>query len=235
MQIAFQKFLGLVADLEDEHDLDGPILMDATVEQRDGFRFFYTLPFTKRKLLVEDTRYSDTAELDRDELRSEIRTYCETRGWRIRNIAREEQGALPIVLSGNLDELLGEGGDVPTSGVRAGLFHHTTGYSFPEAVRLADDLAAHRSFSSDSLREILRVRTRAHWSRQRFFRLLNRMMFRAAEPSRRYRVLEHFYRLPESLVERFYAGRLSWRDRVRILVGKPPVPAWRALRSVFDS
>ena len=38
---------------------------DATVEQLDGFRFLYTLPFGPDQLLVEDTRYSDGPALPR--------------------------------------------------------------------------------------------------------------------------------------------------------------------------
>jgi lycopene beta-cyclase len=59
------------------------------------------------------------------------------------------------------------------------------------------------------------------------------MLYRAAEPDRRYRVLEHFYRLPEPLIGRFYAGRPTWRDKIRVLSGRPPVPVGRALRAVL--
>ena len=58
------------------------------------------------------------------------------------------------------------------------------------------------------------------------------MMFLAAEPADRYRVLERFYRLPEPLIERFYAGGLSLSDRVRILSGAPPVRVGRALQAL---
>jgi lycopene beta-cyclase len=43
-------------------------------------------------------------------------------------------------------------------------------------------------------------------------------------------VLQRFYRLPEPLIARFYAGQSSVADRIRILAGKPPVPISRALR-----
>jgi lycopene beta-cyclase len=42
-------------------------------------------------------------------------------------------------------------------------------------------------------------------------------------------VLQRFYGLPQPLVERFYAGRSTRRDAVRVLSGKPPVPILRAL------
>lgn len=235
LELAYQKFLGLEVALEDRHELEGPILIDATVKQRDGFRFLYTLPLTDRNVLVEDTRYSDAPDLEVEELRRSIRTYCEERGWRISSIDREEQGILPIVLSGDFEALWSEATTVPASGVRAGLFHHTTGYSLPEAVRLADELSRHRSFTSAGLHAMIHARSSELWRRQRYFRLLNRMMFRAADPDHRYRVLEHFYRLPEAAIERFYSGRLSWWDRVRILSGRPPVPIGRALRCMVGS
>ena len=37
-----------------------------------------------------------------------------------------------------------------------------------------------------------------------------------AEPARRFRVLEHFYRLPPAVIQRFYADRLTGWDRLRI-------------------
>ncbi|MBC7445235.1 MAG: lycopene cyclase, partial [Polaromonas sp.] len=66
---------------------------------------------------------------------------------------------------------------------------------------------------------------------QGFFRLLNRLLFQAARPAERWRVMQRFYGLPAPLISRFYAARLSWLDKMRILAGKPPVPlgaAWRA-------
>ena len=72
------------------------------------------------------------------------------------------------------------------------------------------------------------------WRAGRFGRLLNRMLFGAALPDERYRVLEHFYRLPQPVIERFYAGRLTVRDRLRILSGKPPVPVAAAIRALLE-
>ena len=88
--------------------------------------------------------------------------------------------------------------------------------------------------TSSKLYEAIRELSLESWRRGRYFRLLNRMMFRAAEPPERFRILERFYRLPEGLIARFYAGRLTWRDRARILIGRPPVPVGRALKCLFE-
>jgi lycopene beta-cyclase len=234
LELGYQKFLGRTLVLEAPHGLGGPVLMDATVPQTDGFRFLYTLPFGERRLLVEDTRYSDTPGLDRDALRGAIGAYASSQGWRVTGVEGEEEGILPIVLSGDIEAFWDSGPPgVPRSGMRAALFHPTTGYSLPEAVRLADAIAASADLRAPALYALTRGRSRDAWRRGRFFRLLNRMLYRAAKPEERYRVLEHFYRLPEPLVGRFYAGRPTWGDKLRVLSGRPPVPVGRALRALL--
>jgi lycopene beta-cyclase len=229
-EVAYQKFVGLHVELDAPCGLEGPILMDATVPQVDGYRFIYTLPFDERSLLIEDTRYSDGADLDSEGMRTAILDYAESRGWSVSGVVEEEQGVLPIVLSGDIDAFWREApAGVPRSGMRAALFQPTTGYSLPDAMALADELGAIDSPSSAELDRVVRRRSRRAWRRSGFFRLLNRMLFHAAEPAERYRVLQRFYGLPEPLIRRFYAGRPTIGDRIRILTGKPPVPIHRAL------
>lgn len=140
---------------------------------------------------------------------------------------------LPIVLDCDHDAFWPAGDHVPRSGLRAGLFHHTTGYSLPEAAALADDIARQPELDSAVVAPWIRERVRRRWREQRVFRLLNRMLFLAALPAERHRILQHFYRLPEPVIARFYAGRLTAGDVVRVLTGTPPVPVRRALRFVL--
>jgi lycopene beta-cyclase len=236
LDIRYQKFLGLFVRLAEPHGLSGPILMDATVEQTDGYRFIYTLPFSDTETLVEDTYYADRPHLDHHRLRGGIDDYAVKQGWTIAAITGEETGVLPIVLSGDIDAFWAAGREgVARSGMRGALFHPTTGYSLPEAVRLADEIAETADFDSASLYELTRSRSEDLWRRTGYYRLLNRMLFRAAEPELRYRIFERFYGLSESLIRRFYSGQLKWTDKVRLLVGKPPVPVHRALRCLSES
>ena len=147
----------------------------------------------------------------------------------------EESGVLPIVFGGDIGAFWREGpSGVARSGMRAALFHPTTGYSLPDAVALADAVAANRELDAASLFQLTFQRSINHWRRTGYYRLLNRMLFRAAEPDQRYRIFERFYGLSDPLIRRFYAGRLKWTDRVRVLIGKPPVPVLRALRCLVD-
>lgn len=218
---AYQKFVGLFLTLRKPHGLTEPILMDATIPQQDGFRFFYVLPWSRTRLLVEDTYYSNSAELNVSRITDSVHRYASDVFGEIEEIESTEVGALPIPL-GPVHKTLG------AIGVRGGFFHPTTGYSLPYAVananRICDALKSDLDWALQ-IGEAGRDGART----QKFFILLNRMMFLAAEPESRYRILERFYKLPESTISRFYRGQLTRMDKLRILTGRPPVPVHRAL------
>ncbi|MDX2265478.1 MAG: lycopene beta-cyclase CrtY [Hyphomicrobiales bacterium] len=236
LAVGYQKFLGLEVRTAEPHGQDHPIIMDATVPQTDGYRFIYTLPFAPDRLLIEDTYYSDTPALDAPTLRRECETYAAGRGWRIAEVIREEVGVLPIVLAGDIDAFwAAPAPGRPRSGLRAALFHPTTSYSLPSAVRLADALARLRSFDEAGVHAYIQATSKSHWRETAFYRMLNRMLFMAADPAERYVIFERFYKLSQPLIERFYAGRTTLPDQLRILVGRPPVSILRATRSLDES
>jgi len=228
LALGWQTFLGQELRLAAPHGLDAPIIMDASVEQQGGYRFVYVLPFDTHHLLIEDTHYVDSDAWEPERLRANIAAYAQARGWRIAQVLREEEGRLPIVLAGDFDAYWDDLKGQPSVGLRAGLFHSTTGYSLPHAVRLAERIAAMPDLGAPALFAAIRDEAGREWRRQRFFRLLNRMLFLAGSPDRRWRVMQRFYRLPASLIKHFYAGRLSFRDKARLLSGKPPVPVGQA-------
>jgi lycopene beta-cyclase len=230
LALGFQKFLGLEVETVDPHGETVAVIMDATVEQLDGYRFFYTLPLSPTRILIEDTYYSDGPDLDVAILSARVEAYAAAKGWRIKEVVRAEQGVLPVVLAGDMDAFWHRGGsDVPCVGLRASLFHPTTGYSLPDAVAFADALSAGSDFSSEGVRRLVETRARALWKARGFFRLLNRLLFIAATPAQRVTVLERFYRLPSGLIERFFAGKLTVVDKAMIMVGRPPVSLSRAV------
>ncbi|MGK9066751.1 lycopene beta-cyclase CrtY [Stutzerimonas chloritidismutans] len=235
LALGFQKFLGQELRLQQPHGLLAPIIMDASVSQHDGYRFIYVLPLSTDSLLIEDTYYADGDQVAPDTLRENIVRYAQSRGWAIREVLREEQGVLPIVLSGDIAGFWEEARGVPQSGLSAALFHPTTGYSLPDAVRLADHLVRLDRWDAGSLFTSVRDYSTLQWRRRGFFRQLNRMLFMAGTADRRWAVMQRFYRLREPLIQRFYAADLTVWDRLRIVSGKPPVPVGEALRALAAS
>jgi lycopene beta-cyclase len=225
--VGFQKFIGLELQLEANTAPLCPVLMDATVPQTDGFRFFYTLPFAPDRILVEDTYFADTPVMNRTAIVAGILDYAAGQGHQVRSIVREESGVLPLPL---------EGATVPptagplVAGYRGGFFHPVTGYSFPAAARLAEFVAdtAPRELFGPGLERLYEALT----VQVRFGQRLNRMLFNWFAPEDRYNVLERFYRLPERTIRKFYAMDLGMTDRVRVLFGLPPRGmSWRAALS----
>ncbi|PTS81870.1 lycopene cyclase [Sphingomonas sp. HMWF008] len=242
LDLGWQKFVGMEFALDEPHGVDHPIVMDATVEQIDGYRFVYTLPFSATRLFVEDTYYSDTPDLHRpkpgsgsnaDPIAERVLEYAAAHGWQTQHIVREESGVLPVTMGGDFEAYWQSGGNkVAKAGMRAGLFHPTTGYSLPDAVRMAALIATASDLSGAGLHALTHDFARRTWKDRGFYRMLDKMLFRAADPDERYRVLERFYRLDPHLVRRFYAGRSTLFDKVRVLSGKPPVTLPRAMRAI---
>jgi len=227
LDLGWQKFLGIEARLAAPHGLERPIVMDAKVDQAEGYRFVYCLPFAPDRLLIEDTYYSTDPGLDLPAIESRIEAYAEAQGWRIAAVESRESGVLPVAMGGGFDAFWPDDGGPARLGLRGGFFHPTTGYSLPDAVRLA--LRVARGPDLAALPGMLRAEAARLWRERGFYRLLNRMLFRAAVPAERYRVLQHFYRLDPATIERFYAAGSTIWDKVRIMSGRPPVPIAKAL------
>ncbi len=230
----WQKFVGLSFQFAAPHGIARPMIMDATVEQIDGYRFVYVLPFGERELFVEDTYYSDTPDLDPDALCARLTGYVAAQGWDAQAGNRLESGVLPVIMGGDFEAYWHSTGSGAKAGMRAGLCHPTTGYSLPDAVRLASAIARADDLSTAGLARLTYEHAREAWAARGFYRLLDKMLFKAARPTERYKVLERFYSLSPDLIGRFYAARSTLGDRMRILAGRPPVPLGRAIRAILS-
>ncbi|WP_068076783.1 lycopene beta-cyclase CrtY [Novosphingobium lentum] len=226
----WQKFVGRRMKLAAPHGIERPIVMDAGVDQIDGFRFVYCLPFGPDEIFIEDTYYSDSPHIEPSTIEARIDDYVRAHGWQVIEVLGEEQGVLPVVAGGDFDAFWrSSGSGIAHAGGRAGLFHPVTSYSLPAAVRFALAVAARRDLAGDSLASFSENYARRQWEGGKFYRALSAMLFSAAVPHDRYRVLERFYRLDRGLIERFYAGRSTLADKFRVLAGRPPVPLGKAI------
>ncbi|WP_370306827.1 lycopene beta-cyclase CrtY [Sphingobium abikonense] len=230
LRCGWQKFVGHALRCAAPHGVARPVIMDASVDQMDGYRFVYLLPWDDHTIFVEDTYYSDTPDLDVAMLDDRIAAYAKARGWNAESIHRED-GVLPVVHGGDFDRYWPASDPIARAGVRAGLFQPMTGYSLPDAVRFALWLARQ---PLDGLPAASRAYAKAHWRDGSYYRMLGKMLFGAARPEERWRIFSRFYRLSPALIQRFYAGQSTMADRLRILCGKPPVPIRSAMRTLLN-
>ncbi len=231
LEVGWQKFVGQTLKVKGGHGLTRPIVMDASVEQIDGYRFVYCLPFDAETVFVEDTYYSDSPDLDVEAVRARIAGYAAAKGWTVTpSNQREETGVLPVVIGGDFEAYWNSTGvGLAKAGLRTGMFHATTGYSLPDAVRLASQMPELVDLPQAQFADAVQATARTHWSQRGFYRMLDTMLFHGADPPLRYKMLERFYRLSPDLIRRFYAGQTTLFDKIRVLSGKPPISVLRAV------
>lgn len=242
----WQVFLGQHVKCDKPHGLTRPVIMDAHVDQvaphgnGEAYRFVYVLPLSADEVFIEDTYYADQPKMDAEVLKGRVAAYAQARGWH-GEVIDQEAGILPVISGGDFEAALAEVATpgVALAGARGGFSHPLTSYTLPFAVdnalAIARLLARRPEVSGKELAAFCKRRAKRHWRATAYYRMLSRMLFEAAEPGKRVVVFEHFYALRGALVERFYAGRSTWTDRLRILTGKPPVAIPRAIRALFSS
>lgn len=217
-QVGFQKFYGMEVELVGRYWPDPlPTIMDATVPQTDGFRFFYVLPLTRRRVLIEDTFFSNTPLHSHQSSATDIEKYLFDRNLQKWTIRREESGCLPMPYGASLKPT----GEFPLrGGFRGGWFHAATGYSFPLASRFADSVA---SVSASETSTVIASLAKQNHFQATFSRFLNRLLFQLVTPEKRFLIFQRFYQsLGEQTIRRFYSHEFTKFDAARLLIGSPP-------------
>lgn len=236
----WQIFTGRHFKYDEPHGITQPMIMDASVTQlapsgnASAYRFMYVLPLAEDELFFEDTYYDEARALDEELLSRRIDQYAYDMGFGDGTEIDRERGILPVITGGNfsayLDQIRIPG--VATAGARGGFSHPLTSYTMPIAVENALAIAEHAHLDGPELAKYVEARAQKHWRKTGIYRALGRMLFKATEPERRVNIFQKFYRLPEDLIERFYACHTTLPDQVRILSGKPPVSISRAIRAL---
>ncbi|MDZ4137571.1 MAG: lycopene beta-cyclase CrtY [Erythrobacter sp.] len=241
----WQVFLGQHFRCDKPHGLTRPVIMDASVDQiapygnGAAYRFVYVLPLSPTEVFVEDTYYTDEPKMGAEVLKGRVADYAHRNGWK-GEVVDQEAGILPVISGGDFNAALAEVAipGVALAGARGGFSHPLTSYTLPFAVdnalAIAQVIAARPALTGEELAAFCHRRAKRHWRATAYYRMLSRMLFEAAQPDKRVVVFEHFYALQGALVERFYAGRSTWPDRLRILTGKPPVAIGHAVRALFS-
>ncbi len=123
----WQHFSGI--EIETNKDLfDDQIfnLMDFDCDQRDSVHFFYTLPFSKKKALVETTWISNLNHPSNQDYSTQLEDYIKNK-LKIKNyeIKFKETGAIPLFQPKNIKKI-----NQMEIGTAGGMTRLSTGYTF---------------------------------------------------------------------------------------------------------
>ena len=125
--VLWQHFCGIEIETKNNF-FDDEIfnLMDFDCEQRKSVHFFYTLPLTKNKALVETTWISMMEDTSQKDYENQIKEYLEKHlNLKNYNIKYREEGAIPLFLPSNKKEE-----NKINIGTAGGMTRLSTGYTF---------------------------------------------------------------------------------------------------------
>ena len=123
----WQHFCGVEIETETDFFDDGIFnLMDFDCEQRESVHFFYTLPYSKNKALVETTWLSKMVDNSQKDYDEQIKNYIE-KNLNLKNykITYREEGAIPLFYP-----LIKKERNKINIGTAGGMTRLSTGYTF---------------------------------------------------------------------------------------------------------
>ncbi len=218
-----QHFEGWEIDAPPTFDPGRALLMDFDVEQSGGIHFFYVLPFSRTRALVEATVLSPTPWPE-ERYRTAIRRYIGTRFGLAPadfRVARREHGVLPM--SPPVRE---QSSGVTALGAGAGATKISTGYAFPFIQRQVHVIAA--SLLGTAGMPVAPGRPAfLSWLDAVFVSVLKRNPKAAPHLFRRM-----FSGTSGGQFARFMMERASARDLLTVITAMPPLPFLRAAAAV---
>lgn len=216
LDLGWRKYFGREYSFPQPHGVDRPVVMDATVDQADGYRFVQCLPFSDTSMLVEEVYYSDSPEIDAGEMGARLDAYLAKRRWTGGTVEREESGSAPVPTGGDFGAFWRVGGArVAKIGLRGGFFHPTTGHTLPDAARTAAILTQQKDISGDTLHDLFEEEAANQWRKRDVYRGFNSTLLNAKGGERR-QIFESFYELDPALISRFNAGRTGMMDKMKL-------------------
>lgn len=215
LELGWRKSVARDYVFSEPHQVDRPVLIDATIEQHDGFRFMQCIPSSETRMRVTDCYFSDSLDLSLETSRQRIEAYVALRRWKPAEVEREETLSLPVPLGGDFGSFWRVGGArVAKIGMRGGFFHPATGSTLPDAVRTALLLAKQRDFTGEALHDLFEREASAHWRNREHYRSFNGALFGAGQDRRK--LFDELYQQDPGLITRFHSEQLGVLERMRV-------------------
>ena len=197
------------------HRVDRPVLIDATVDQVGGLRFFECVPLSEERLLIADVCVSERSQPD-EQAAARMTAYVKARGWARPRARADRIVSRPLPIGGDFAAFWRLGGARAAKlGLRGGFVHPVTGRTIGDAVSMALLLAGQSDLSGNALHDLFESEAKLLWKKRETLRSVTAAIAAAAPEDRRL-VVERLYRLDPGTIQRLQADRLGILDRWRI-------------------
>ena len=192
-------------------------LMDFDCEQRDSVHFFYTLPYSKNKALVETTwlsKMNDNSQKDYDQ---QIKDYIE-KHLKIKDykITYKEEGAIPLFYPSYEKEK-----NKINIGTAGGMTRLSTGYTFL-------NIQEHSKFIRDNIENIsntnrFEINKKYQFLDDIFLRVLNQ------HPEKMPDIFFNMFKISPKTVIKFLSNKSNYLEDLSIILRMPKMSFIKAL------
>ena len=215
----WQHFCGV--EIETENSIfDEEIfnLMDFDCEQRDSVHFFYTLPFSKNKALVETTWLSRMNDNSQKDYEKQINNYIE-KNLKIKNykVTYKEQGAIPLFYP-----LYRKEKNKINIGTAGGMTRLSTGYTFL-------NIQEHSKYVRKNIENIsnlkkFEINKKYQFLDDIFLRVLNR------HPEKMANIFFRMFKAHPKTVIKFLSNKSNFLEDLSIIL---KMPKWTFFKALF--
>ena len=216
----WQHFCGI--EIEAQHNFfDDEIfnLMDFDCEQRESVHFFYTLPYSKTKALVETTwlsKMSSTSQMDYDnQLKDYIEKHLNLKNYKI---TYKETGAIPLFYPSY--ELEKNKINIGTAG---GMTRLSTGYTFL-------NIQEHSKYISENIENISKTKK---FEISKKYQLLDDIFLRVLDknPEMMPDIFFKMFKSSPKTVIKFLSNKSNFLEDLSIIF---KMPKWTFVKALFD-
>ena len=218
------------------HRMDAPISMDVAHDQSQGFRWTQVLPLSEDEVLVR-LHQVGTADENFDQIKKNaqetLETYVESFGWRFVHTQLINHTFRPFMsdLSTDLFWRMAARKTV-ANGANGGFFHHGLFDEVAPAVEVASLISDLEDLRTLSVKDQLRPLFESFCEQQKFFHTLNEMILAPGGGDVGAQIYRHLFGLSPAILQRFYAGKLWSRDKIRISMATPGAQLSKALEQM---
>ena len=215
----WQHFCGVEIETKDNlFDEEIFNLMDFDCEQRESVHFFYTLPYSKNKALVETTWLSKMNDNSQKDYDKQIKEYIET-NLKIKNyeITYKEEGAIPLFYPLNEKEK-----NEINIGTAGGMTRLSTGYTFL-------NIQEHSKYIRENIENIsnlkkFQINKKYHFLDDIFLRVLNK------HPERMTNIFFNMFKTSPETIIKFLSSKSNFLDDLSIIL---KMPKWIFIKALF--
>ena len=214
----WQHFCGV--EIKTDNDIfDEKIfnLMDFDCEQRESVHFFYTLPYTKNRALVETTWLSKMNDNSQKDYENQINNYIKN-NLKIKNyeITYKEEGAIPLFYPLNKNEK-----NKINIGTAGGMTRLSTGYTF-------SNIQEHSKYIRENIDNISNAKK---FEIDRKYQFLDEIFLRVLEknPEKMSDVFFRMFKTSPKTVIKFLSNKSNFLEDLSIIFKMPKLIFIKAL------